>query len=237
MAPKLNFFDSYSFKARILPAIFTIFTPIFIFNNFYTSPELSKLIGSFSGSEVISNLTISTVFLFYFSQFGRLLGITLFEKRFFQGELNMPTTNFMLYSNTTYTRDFKIKFAEKVKKDFGYNLSSESEEKIDENTARMRIVEPMSAIRKKLFNNAFLLQHNIEYGAMRNAVGGSVIGSIISICNLIFFYKIHPNYLALILSSMLLSIFLLLIIFSKSIIYSYGSAYAKILFREYINET
>lgn len=229
-----KFFDKYSLKARILPAVFTILIPLIIFNHFFTSPTLTELLGAFKASEEISNISISLVLMFYLSQFGRLIGKNLFEKNYFNDELKMPTTQFMLFSDMQYSDDYKLKFLNRVKSDFGINLSSKEEENIDETTARKRIVEAMSSVRKTLFKNKFLLQHNIEYGAMRNTIGGSVIGLIICIVNSLFFYFVIPNDFATNASILLGIIYFLLIIFSKIIIRAYGKSYAKILFREFM---
>mgnify|MGYP006109061761 CR=1 FL=1 len=232
MAIKL--FDKYSLKARVLPAAFTILIPLIIFNHFFTSPSLKNLLGAFKGSESISNISISLVLMFYLSQIARLIGKNMFEKRFFNDELKMPTTEFMLYSNNQYSDDYKERFASKVKSKFDITLYSKNLESTDEQTARKRIVEAMSSVRKDIFKNTFLLQHNIEYGAMRNTIGGSLIGLTICIINYIFFLYIVPVDFAVYSSAVLGVIYAIFILFSKSIINSYGKAYAKILFREFI---
>lgn len=232
MAIKL--FGKYSMKARVLPAAFTILIQLIIFNHFFTSPALTNLLGAFKGSESISNISISFVLMFYLSQIARLIGKNLFEKRIFNDELKMPTTEFMLYSNNQYSDNYKERFASKVKSKFGITLYSKNQENTDEQTARKRIVEAMSSVRKKLFKNTFLLQHNIEYGAMRNTIGGSVIGLTFSIINCVFFLYIVPVDFAVYSSALLGLIYLVFISFSKTIINSYGRAYAKILLREFI---
>ena len=172
--------------------------------------------------------------MFYLSQIARLIGKNMFEKRFFNDELKMPTTEFMLYSNNQYSDDYKERFASKVKSKFDITLYSKNLESTDEQTARKRIVEAMSSVRKDIFKNTFLLQHNIEYGAMRNTIGGSLIGLTICIINYIFFLYIVPVDFAVYSSAVLGVIYAIFILFSKSIINSYGKAYAKILFREFI---
>jgi len=232
MAIKL--FDKYSMKARVLPATFTILIPLIIFNHFFTSPALTNLLGAFKASEAISNISISLVLMFYLSQIARIIGKNLFERRYFSDELKMPTTEFMLFSNNQYSDDYKQRFASKVKSDFDIETYSENQENTDEQTARKRIVEAMSSVRKSLVKNKFLLQHNIEYGAMRNTIGGSVLGLIICILNCVFFYYIVLVEFAIYSSSVLGVIYIIFILFSKTIINSYGKAYAKILFREFI---
>lgn len=86
-------FDSYSLKGRIIPAFLSIIIPIMVFNHFYVSEEFSKFVGDVFGAKLISNLTLSVVFLVFLSEFGRLIGKNVFERSFFNDERNMPTTS------------------------------------------------------------------------------------------------------------------------------------------------
>jgi len=227
-------FDNYSIKGRILPAIVSIILPIMIFNHFYVSEEFSKFVGNILGAKFTSNLTISIVCLYLFSEFGRIIGKNIFEKKYFKDEKEMPTTNFMLFSDKTYSEDYKNKFRKKVKSDFNITLLTKKEENKNEDLSRIKIVETMALIRKKLYKNKFLLQHNIEYGMIRNVIGGSVIGVIFSIINILFFKYCHPVTIAVYICSVLLIIYLFIILLSKILINFYGRNYAKILFREYM---
>jgi len=227
-------FNTYALKGRIVPAFISIIIPIMIFNHFYVSEEFSKFVGEVLGAKLISNLTLSGICLVFLSEFGRVIGKNIFEKTFFKDERNMPTTNYLLFNDATYSEQHKNKIRDKIAHDFDVLLPTKEDEEIDLNNARTRIVEVMALVRKMLHGNKFLLQHNIEYGAMRNAIGGSVIGAILSLVNIAFFNYIAPNDLAVILSIITLSIYLLLIVLSKYIIEFYGNNYAKILYREYI---
>ena len=95
----------------------------------------------------------------------------------------------------------------------------------------------MALIRKRLKGNEFLLQHNTEYGAMRNAIGGSVLGAILSVLNIWFFSQIFPQGLAVVLSAVSLGLYAILIGLSRVIVDFYGRNYAKVLFREYIGSS
>ena len=93
----------------------------------------------------------------------------------------------------------------------------------------------MALVRRSLHKNEFLLQHNIEYGAMRNLIGGSVIGLLICIFNIVFFENFVEHELASNISIFMLFFYGILILLSKNIIAFYGGRYAKIIFTEYIN--
>jgi len=227
-------YDAYALKGRIAPAFFSIIIPIMVFNHFYASEEFSKFVGDILGAKLISNLTISGICLYFLSEFGRILGKNVFEKSYFKDEHHMPTTNFMMFSDSTFSDHHKIKIREKILADFEVTLPTKEDENINELNSRTRIVEVMAQVRKKLHGNKFLLQHNIEYGAMRNAIGGSMIGAILSLAGIVIFSFYLPIDLAVYINVITLTIYFLLIFLSKIIIEFYGKNYAKILYREYL---
>ncbi|WP_157197859.1 hypothetical protein [Methylomonas koyamae] len=224
-------------KARIMPAFFSMIIPIMVFNHFYVSEEFSRFVGGVLGAKLVSNISISMICLYFLSEIGRMLSKNIFQRFYFKEELYMPTTNYLMFSDKTYSQQHKIKIRNKIFSDFRINLSTADEESADEHDARTKIVETMALIRKKLMGNKFLLQHNIEYGAMRNVIGGSVLGILLSIFNLIFFSLVIKINLAYYISIATLGIYFLLVIFSKIIIDFYGNNYAKILFREYLGNS
>jgi len=147
---------------------------------------------------------------------------------------NLGHSHFLMFSDKTYSDDYKTKIRERIESDFNIVLPKQDEEQEDEALARVRIVETMALIRKKLKGNEFLFQHNVEYGVMRNAIGGAVLGAVFSLLNIVFFAFVTEVGLAVVLSTGLLIIYSLLIIFSRVVINFYGRNYAKILFREYM---
>jgi hypothetical protein len=227
-------FNEYALKARIMPAFFSIIIPIMVFNHFYVSEEFSKFVGGVLGAKILSNLSISVICLYFLSEIGRLISKNVFERIFFRDEAYMPTTNYLMFSDQTYSYQHKVRIRDKVLSDFKIKLPDSAEEEADGHDARKKIVETMALIRDKLNGNKFLLQHNIEYGAMRNVIGGSVLGIFLSIFNIIFFSLFVKVDLAFYISAVTLVIYLLFVLFSKIIISFYGNNYAKILFREYM---
>lgn len=227
-------FNEYALKARIMPTFFSVIIPIMVFNHFYVSEEFSKFVGGVLGAKILSDLTISVICLYFLSEIGRIISKNIFQRIYFKDEIYMPTTNYLMFSDHTYSHQHKIMIRDKVFSDLKIKLPSADEEKADEFDSRRRIVETMALIRKKLEKNKFLLQHNIEYGAMRNVIGGSVLGIVLSILNIIFFNRYINIDLAVYISSVTLIIYISLVLFSKIIIDFYGNNYAKILFREYL---
>lgn len=227
--------DSYSIKARYAPALVTIVVPVATFNHFFVSEEISQYLDGMAGIKIASNITISGICLYFLSEFGRVFGKNLFEKAFFKEESRMPTTNFLMYSDVTYSPQHKERIREKVRKDFGISLPSLEDESRSDGEARKRIVESMALIRKMLHKNAFLFQHNVEYGSMRNLVGGALIGLILSIAGFLFFRFVYIEPMAVNIFLAVAFVYAALVAFSKVIIEFYGRSYAKILFREYLS--
>lgn len=229
-------FDKYSLVGRIIPAFVSMIIPIIVFNYFYASEEFAALIGEIMGAKVAANLTVPIICLFILSQFGRMIGKNVFEKNFFKDEKLMPTTQFLLFSDNNFSKPHKLKIRNKMETDFDTKLLSEDEEPLDIEESKTRIVETMALVRRSLNKNEFLLQHNIEYGAMRNLIGGSVIGSLICIFNIVFFENYVQHELASNISVFMLLFYGILILLSKKIIAFYGNRYAKIMFAEYLGK-
>ncbi len=224
--------DVYTLKARIAPAAITALIPMLVFNHFFVSEEFQKLLGDILGLKLFSAVTISTISIVFLAEFSRAISKQIFQKVMYQDELCMPTTEFMLYTDQTYSGDFKNRFRDRVLKDFKITLPTADEESMDE--SRKRIAESVTSIRKKLHSNAFLLQHNIEYGAIRNSLGGAVLAVILSGLNVLLFSSYVPNPFAVRISIVLVVFYASWIAIGPWLVRIYGRSYARILFREYM---
>mgnify|MGYP001612138940 FL=1 len=223
----------YSLKARYFPAIISIL-PIVTFNYFYLAPYLAGLLEKFNDlSLLVSNVSIPAIALYLVIQLNRITSKELFEKRIFKDELHMPTTNLLLFSTNFLTNDCKQKLRKKIYEDFNIQLPNEQSERRNPHHARKMIVEAMSQIRLRVKNGRLVLQHNIEYGFVRNLLGGSITGAIIATWNLIFFDEIHHNSFAFKLSAAMLIFYVLILLFNKILLEFFGYNYAKVLINEY----
>lgn len=226
-------FNNYTLTARFFPALITLI-PIVILNYFFLSQKIASFLSAVGNIKIISNLSISLLFLFLLSQINRFVSKELFEKRFFKDEINKPTTDLLLYSNTSYSLEFKNQLRSKMAGHSGLQLPTFEDEVTNENNCRKILTEAVGFVRLKVGSGKLLLQHNIEYGFVRNLIGGSVIAVLISFCNCILFYFYSYDLLAFKLSAACLFLYLFPIIFSRKLMDSYGLAYAKILFQEYL---
>ena len=225
--------DNYSLKARYFPAVLSMVLPVFAFNFFYTSELFGEFVADFIGAKILSNLTISTIILFLVSQLGRIIG-KVFEEIYFEDESKFYTTIYLTYKDSKYPDSYKEQIATKIKDDFDIELLGKEDEDANYSRATKVITVAISHIRKKLFNNKFILQHNIEYGFLRNLVGGSVIGIILAVLNIYFFRFIENIELARSISLTLVIIYLVIILTSKYTLKLLSRSYAKILIREYM---
>jgi K+-sensing histidine kinase KdpD len=227
-------FDAYALKSRIAPAFVSMIVPIMLFNFFFSSPEFAKFVGDVLGAKIFANLTISLVCLYYLSEAGRFVAKHVFERLYFKNETYMPTTDLLMFENDTYSTDYKTRIRQRIKRDFKIQLPTPEEEAADNVIARRRIVETMALVRKKLAKNSLLSQHNTEYGAVRNLIGGSAIGLVFSMINILFFSAVVKNPLAVYISIVTLACYMVIILASRLLLSFYGFNYAKILFREYM---
>lgn len=221
-------FNQYNLKARIFPTIICAI-PILLFQYFFLSEKISIFLTFLGNLKFAGDFTISIVILYFVSQINRLFSKTFFEKK----EIYMPTTDFLLISNSEYSNEYKVKIYEKLEKDFGLKLPIEKEQKENEIYSRKRISEIMSLARKKVGSGKLLLQHNIEYGFWRNLIGGTIFAVLFSGITTYFSYS-ESNKTLLFVSIILLIIYLLILIFNKFIIGRFGKMYARVLIQEYM---
>ena len=225
-------YTQYTIVARLFPAFITAL-PVAVLYFFYLSPFLSGFLHSILVVKFLGEFTILAAVIFLYSQLNRFVG-KLLEDLIFCDESKM-TTALLLCSNSKYSQDFKNQIHAKVKNDFSLNLFNPDDELKDEAGARRRIVEVMAMIRTKTRKSALLLQHNYEYGFIRNLVGGSIFGLMTSIVNLFVFSKFAQNQTAFYLSALSAIFFFSLLISGIPLIKYMGRKYAKVLFQEYLS--
>jgi hypothetical protein len=221
-------FNQYNLQARIFPTIICAI-PILLFQYFFLSEEISIFLVFLGNLKFAGDVTISIVILYFVSQINRFFSKTFFEKE----EIYMPTTDFLLFSNSEYSNEYKVKIYEKLEKDFGLKLPIEKEQKKNEIYSRKRISEIMSLARNKVGSGKLLLQHNIEYGFWRNLIGGTIFAVLFSGITTYFSYT-ESNKTLFFVSIILLIFYLLILIFNKFIIGRFGKMYAKVLIQEYM---
>lgn len=184
----------------------------------------------------LSDITISIALIFLLVQLSRMISKEFYEKRIYSDGLGLPTTNYLLHLDSFYSADFTKKIHQKIFDDFNINIPSAKKEISDEIESRKKITEAVNLIRMKVSAGNLVHQHNVEYGFIRNMIGGSAIATTVSILNTVIFYWIYFNQTALVLSGISTIIYLSLVIFGKKLVNSFGTAYARVLIQEYMSK-
>ncbi|HEX7018029.1 MAG TPA: hypothetical protein VF209_03940 [Patescibacteria group bacterium] len=227
-------YTQYTIVARLFPALITAL-PIVVLYYFYLNTLLSGFIQSIILLRLAGEFSIGAALIYLYSQLNRFIG-KLIEDEIFCDEENMPTTQLLLCGSMKYSMEYKDLLNKKVKKDFGLNFFSASEETNNYIGAKQRIVEIISLIRDKTRGSELLLQHNYEYGFIRNTVGGAIWGFITSVFNVYIFSKTFPSSTALNLSIVTTVTYLLLLILGVPLIKYAGNKYAKVLIQTYMSK-
>ncbi|WP_314057933.1 hypothetical protein [Empedobacter brevis] len=227
--------NQYFIRARLFPTILTAI-PIIIFINYVLNKEIYPSLNQiYSILPTLTGFGISAAIIFLSVQINRIVSKELFQRIYFQEEIEMPTTKFLLWTNDKLDKNSKIKIRKKINEKFKIKLKNEAEENTDLNESKKQIAFAVSQIRNYLRGNILLFQHNVEYGFIRNLIGGSLIATIISIGILIYSYISNDSTLK-ITSFILLSIYIIPILLSKFILNKFGNYYAKTLYEQFLTE-
>lgn len=227
-------FDTYTLVARFFPAVINGI-PLFVIYYFSLRPLLSDFFTELLGLTIISDVTVAIALVFFLAQINRYMSKEIFEKRIFSEGLHFPTTSSLLHGDTTFSAPFTLQVHTKVYSDFSMSIPSAEDERSDEMQSRKVISEAVMRVRSKVGKGTLTHQHNIEYGFIRNLVGGAIFASITSLIGVMLFATLAAHEPALILSAVLLVLYVLILIFGKRLITNYGMAYAKVLIQEYMS--
>jgi len=216
--------NTYYFKARLFPTVITSI-PLLVFVTQVLNPlygeSLKKI---YDILPMLTSLGIYAGLVFLSVQINRFVSKEIFQKFFFKEDINMPTTNYLMWSNVFFAVDTKKAISEKILSSFNIILLNPTDEQQNDLMARNLIVHAVSQIKNKLRDNAILFQHNIEYGFIRNLIGGSLIAIIFSIV-IIIYSLIYGDGTLRNAGIILLIIYSLPIILSKLLITKYGRYY------------
>ena len=225
--------NTYYFKARLFPTVITSI-PLLVFVTQVLNPLYGESLKKvYDILPILTSLGIYAGLVFLSVQINRFVSKEIFQSFFFKEDINMPTTNYLLWSNVFFAVDTKKAINEKILSSFNIILLNPAEEQQDNLRARNLVVHAVSQIKNKLRDNAILFQHNIEYGFIRNLIGGSLIAIIFSIAIIIYSLTYGDGTLRN-TGVILLIIYSLPIIFSKLLITKYGRYYAKVLYEQFM---
>ncbi len=226
--------NAHYFKARLFPTVLTSI-PLFVFVTQVLNPLYGESLKKvYDILPMLTNLGIYAGVVFLCVQINRFISKEIFQQYFFKEDIKMPTTNYLLWNNVFFALDIKKAIRDKILTSFNISLLNAQDEVQDEIRARNLIVHAVSQIKNKLRGNPILFQHNIEYGFVRNLLGGSLIAILFSMA-IVTYAFIHSDLILRNTGFILLAIYLLLIIFSKLLIDRYGKYYAKVLYEQFMS--
>lgn len=223
----------YYLKARLFPTILTVIP--FITGIFLLTEKYSDCI-IISGNYFIllSRLLFIPAVFFLMVQINRVVAKEIFQRFYFADELNMPTTIMLLWSDRELTISMKEKIRKLIENKFGIKLNDEYSEKQNPEEAKRLIATAVSQVRNVLRETKLLLNHNIEYGFVRNLIGGSLVSFLFSlICAIICCVFLNELKYSITFASFAI-FYLIPILLSSLIIKKYGKYYAKVLFEQFL---
>jgi hypothetical protein len=225
--------NKYYLQARLFPTVLTSI-PLFVLVN--------EIIIKFYGSRLqeilsilphLTSFSITAALVFLFIQINRILSKQIFQRLYFKDELNMPTTTRLLMKDDQIEASIKNILHNKIYDKYEIRLMTLVEEQGDELNARKKIAFAVSQMRNSLRDNKMLLQHNIEFGFMRNLIGGCVPAIFFSVIIVLFSYFDQNKDLKTD-GIIMIALYLLPIFLSKPIINTYGKMYQKVLFEQFL---
>lgn len=180
--------DEYTVHARIYPGLICSI-PAFVLVAAFENETVTRVIRDVAAIEILGKFSVGVAVFVLLMQLSRFIGKDVFEVRLFNNELNFPTTDYLLASNSALSSEFKATLAQKIASEFGLQLPSLHEEQADEIDARNRVKDIVARIRASTSGAALVLQRNWEYGFARNLVGGSAIAAILSIVGFVVYFR------------------------------------------------
>ena len=218
-------FNEYNLKARVFPAIISAVPFLilkYLFFDKYFKISLNQII--------FGDISILVVLIYLLAQVDRFV-----SKIFFETKSDFSTDHMLMPSSKKISDEYRKNMANKISRDFKLNLPNLADEKSDIENTKIRIREIVKAIIAKVKDGDLSLQHSIEYGFIRNLIGGCAVASVVSIINIILLKTAFPDQKLFITSLILLLIYLIPLVFHKKTLSHYDNAYAEKLFSEYLH--
>lgn len=225
--------STYELFARYLPAILTSVPFLLLGFALSRRSDTGDIMAYLLSLKFFGYLSMSFICLYFYAQIIRTTA-KFFENRYFQKKRGFPSTYFMLYSDTTCSDAYKDEFRRRVKKTFGFQLSTKDEEQTNTGEATRRLNDITKRIILHVGDGVLVGKHNQWYGFARNLVGGSVYGAVgAALTFALGKWVLNQNTLAY--TSICLCIpYALLFLFRRSVIVQHAEAYARQLHAEFM---
>ena len=107
--------NSYYLKARLFPTVLTSIPAIILYNKFVATIYHDKLENIYTALPTVTDIILSSAIVFLHVQINRFFSKEIFQRHYFMDEINMPTTNLLLKSNSELEPSIKQKIENKIK--------------------------------------------------------------------------------------------------------------------------
>jgi len=225
---------NYNLRARLFPTIITAIPFVILANclmNQYLKEQLSQIDTWLQGT---IHVGLSAAIIYFLSQINRIVSKEVFQRMYFKDEQHMPSTDYMLHADGFFEPVIKDKIRDKISTRYSIDLLTIDAERSDTGRARRMIATACSQIRNDLRSNSLLLQHNIEYGFIRNLIGGCLLAFLASFVLLLYSGAAANSLITG--AAVFLGLFYLTVMLSgKWLIHRTGSYYAKVLYEQFLS--
>ena len=228
----------YTVFARYLPSLLSAL-PFFVIWYFLSENVQLKGLASFILSirlPYVKEIAFFWVFLHFYSLIIREIS-KYFERKYFTSDEaeGFPTTYLMMYSNSMLSDSYKDTYRKLILKRFDIELLNNKDEQTNINEARKRLDEAAGLVRVEIQDGYLVMKHNIWFGSLRNLIGGTIISIPVCISGIAFgTFFFAANALLIAILAALLTLYVLLFLFRKTILVRNGEAYTTQLISEFI---
>lgn len=227
--------DAYLFYARLIPSLLTSLPILALLYALVDAPQLKQLVDYFP-IRALGATTLYFAVLYFYSHVIRATS-KYFENKYFINDKGFPTTYFMSFTDSKYSREYKNKFREKVRQTLQWELLDEAQERNDPSEAKKRLDEAIRLILPIIGKGQLVQEYNTWYGFFRNLIGGLIYAMAFCMIDLLLSRYIFDNLPLTIISMILLCIYITVFSFRKTLLKQYAETYADKLFAEFMTKS
>lgn len=226
--------NSYYLKARLFPSVLTVI-PVLVFINYMINAHLSAELSHLNTAlPLVTSLGISAALVFLMVQVNRIISKELFERIIFRSDTAFPTTEFLMPDTSHLSSQIKTLLIQKIHSRYGIVIPISIDNTYNDSDTRLAISTAVSQIRNELRDNSLLLQHNIEYGFVRNLLGGTILALLFTICSLVAgFYYDEVSLVSF--AFVMLIIYSIPLLLCNFLVRRLGRYYAKVLYEQFLS--
>lgn len=233
---KTKSWDEYEIKARLVPTFLSVIPMAHFAILFFGRTFWNELIDHIGWMPTAANISLSLIVMLALVQIQSGLAKSWIEESVFgKGGINFPTTDMLLYNGGLISKQRKEQLRQMISKSSGPVFSSEDDEMIDHQNARLQAREAVGHVRTKVGHGAMTIQYNIRYGFFRNLIAGVIWSTTGSLgCSIVYYLDSNWKPMSLFIAYFL--VFVALYMLRKVILGKLAYNYADTLFTEFSSQ-